>query len=174
MKIEDFINQMAKIKPNENKLIEEGFSGVHLSVIKSNFIILPKKSVSIHIYPTLVETLVKNFEAEFIRFGDFTFLKDIKLIDNFKIFGVSSYSFLAIASSEEILEIDNEELSIVNRCAENSKSFLRALICVSDLLSKRLQGLVAMEDHGTSNEYLAKATELAGGKKYLNFYKSIL
>lgn len=174
MNIEDFVKQMMEIKPDELRLVNEGFTETHISVIRNNFIILPRSSDFNDVGRNLVETLIEKYFAEYIRFGDFSFLKEIKEIGRFKVFGASSYSFLAISPLGEILELDIEENSLLNRVAENSEFFLRALVCVSELFSKRLQGLVDRSDDIINNEYLSKVVEFAGGKKYLNFYRQLI
>lgn len=174
MTLEYFVQQLERIKPSENLLIGEGFSGIHLTVFQNNYV-LEKRSQSGNVEEgvDLIRALINTYETKYIRFKDYTFFDKVNLIDGVSAFCGGSNTALGYDSPlAEVKEYDADEMSIMHYCAENSAKFLAALLYVLELKSLRLQGLADLKDTTTNQKYLDLCTSSAGGASILNFIEA--
>lgn len=173
MKLDEFLLELKDIMPSEKLMIENGFTEMPNS-IRRNYI-LDEKPNSDHEIPGLIFELFNKYDPQFLRFADFSFYKEIEELDGMFVFGCSSYSLLMFKNLEsEVIEKDTEEFTILNYCAKDTTSFLRALIVVFEMYSLRFQGLVDAEDEVANNDFLERATIASGGNRYRRFFKDVI
>jgi hypothetical protein len=171
MTLEYFIQKLDELKPAENLLINEGFSGIHLDVFKKGYALVKKESGHTITDGNLIERLMAEYETQYIRFNDYSFTEEIQAIDGLSVFCTSSHSAIGYENdSGEVIEYDLEEMSTMYFCSKNIESFLDALLPLLELKTLRLQGLVDRRDNETNEKYLSICVSKAGGSKYKNFF----
>jgi hypothetical protein len=175
MTLEYFIQKLGELKPAENLLINEGFSGIHLDVFKKGYALEKKEPRHTIIDGNLIERLMAEYETQYIRFNDYSFTEEIEVIDGLSVFCTSSHSIIGFKNATgEIIEYDIEEMSEMNFCSKDIDSFLDALLPLLELQSLQLQGLADSNDNETNEKYLSICVSKAGGSKYMNFFKHVV
>jgi hypothetical protein len=173
MDLQDYIDELKRIKPSEELLLNAGFKTIPTDIIKNY--VLDRKESGNSIVDDLMFDLFSNYDPQYLRFADYSFYKEIKQINGSFIFAGSSYSELGFTTKEgEVIEYDRDEWSILNYCAKNTESFLEALLPIFEMYSFRFQNIIDTEDTQINNEYIDKCTTTAKGNKYKRFYKGII
>ena len=176
MTTQQFVNALAAIAPDTRRLKEEGFEGIHLELIQKNYLLQKKTSSQSRDHEeNSLTTLLKEYQAQYIRFDDYAFYEEIIAVNDLTVFAESSGSILGYTTTHgEIVEYDRDELSLLYSCAKDSEHFLEAIYHLLELISKRLQGLVNRDDAEVNEQYVKKCTESAGGQKYTRFFRMLI
>ncbi|MFB9844038.1 hypothetical protein [Mucilaginibacter ginsenosidivorans] len=175
MKIKEYLQELIKIKPSDELLLMAGFDEIP-DYITKGYKLDPKLNDYLSTNLTgLIFELFRNYDPQYISFGDFVFYEKIKNKNGGYIFAGSSYSELAFVDvTSEVIEYDRDEWSVLNRCAVNTDSFLLALLPLLELYSLRLQDIIEVDDYAKNMEYLNKCTFFAGGDSYKRFFKNLI
>lgn len=176
MTLEFFVQKLERMKPSEKLLIKEGFSGRHLIVFQKNYALEKKETSKVNVQgDSLIERLIGEYEAKYIRFSDYGFENSIQSIDGFTFFCSSSSTLLGYQTAlSEIIQCDADDMSTVNYCAKNMESFLEALLNLLELQSLRLQGLADVNDPVINERYLNLCVSSAGGARYRSFFMGVI
>lgn len=169
----EFIERLKEICPSRSNLIREGFEGRFLDVISSGYNLPLKDSTSLHSGEGIIIGLVNDYDVSYIRFGDYSFEKDIITNnENSKVFCTSSGTYIAIEPlNGDIVEFDKDDNSLIQRCALNEVCFLNSLLFILQLKSLKLQGETSSNWQNFVDNLFAKAIEASGGNMYKNFLK---
>ncbi|MEP6612127.1 MAG: hypothetical protein ABJA76_09595 [Mucilaginibacter sp.] len=176
MTLEQYIQSLQNIKPSEKKLLQSGFTEVPLHIIK-NYVLEKKGNADInHNFPdSLIFNLFNTYDTWYLRFADFTFNREIVERDGLFIFGDSSSSELCFKSFDsEVMEIDHDEHTVLEYCAKDTESFLKALLFIFELYALRFQNLADVGDDIVNQKCLNDCVEAAGGIRYKRFYRDII
>ena len=120
-------------------------------------------------------SLLKEFNLKNIKVGMVEFNSKTKNIPDFLLFGKFDMDELAINYvSKEIVLLEEATNNVMSYCASNSSNFLEAIIFIGTFLEKRGIDAVLYEDEKINLMVAEKTAEIAGGEKYLNFYRMML
>lgn len=179
MTIQEFIINVEKISPLKEVYFENK-NRIMPQVIVDSYKIQEREGIQKRLYKNddILCELIENFQSEKITFGDYGFLKgEIYIKNDLNIFCYSSHSFLAYKDPKsEIVEYDNDldNTHVIHYCAQNCVAFLKAIICLLEMYSLRLQGSIQRNDIEKNLIFLNRCILNAGGEKYSEFYKSII
>ncbi|RFZ81363.1 hypothetical protein DYU05_18950 [Mucilaginibacter terrenus] len=118
----------------------------------------------------MIYQLFKEYDGYliYLRFGDYQFYDKIEDKKGTNVFAGSSGSQIAFTAPEaEVIEYDLDEWSILDYCAQNTTSFLLALLPVIKFLKLEIKERSLMK----KKELLESAIVAAGGKRYKRFYE---
>lgn len=174
MNLEYFVSTLENMNPSEELLIKMGFSGLHLDVLRKNFVLPRKRNVD-DLGEDLIKRLTEEYDMKYLIFSDYSFMEELRYENGMTLFCISSYSVLAYKSfNTEVIEYDREETSILDYAAKNGECFLTSLLYFLELQSLRFQGLVDMDDEVINRKYFDLCMGAAGGIKYSGFFKKII
>lgn len=174
-KAESFINRLLASKPDKQKLLNFGYD-----IDTVNSILLPyafkvkNNEVTNHDY--IIDVLLNKYDLSELVIGEFTFLNQSIHRELFIEFGVFDlYRVAIIKKSNEVVLLDEHEDIVCQKCAIDELHFLEALLMAEEFLNDNLFN--HDDDIGYQKATLQKAqklAELAGGKIYLNFCKTLI
>lgn len=172
MDTEDFVNKL-KIIPSlkrELQLKAMGLSQIFINEYYSSYIF--NKNGDFYVKDP-IQRLVRNFDGNQIKIGMITF--DIEPYENSSYFFFGKYEMDLLSinkETNEILVIDFEnENHIIFKCAIDSYSFLDAILHAAIFLENLPFEDIDQKIVCNTAESCSK---LAGDKKYLGFYKTLL
>lgn len=123
-----------------------------------------------------IRNLVENYNGETVKIGMITF--DIVPEENEKYYFFGRFEtdiFALDKTSNEIVLLDSEDLSyVIYYCAKNSSAFLDAIILGAGFLEKLPYDDELLENQNIICEIATQCSNLGGGNKYLDFYKTLL
>jgi hypothetical protein len=119
--------------------------------------------------------LVQMYDLSRLEIGMISFSSSIEHQGDLIIIGKFEADFLCISQiTKEIVIASFEDYSTIYRCSPNSDLFLEALIAAGRFLER-----CSVDNELYNNQVLIcnqaeLCAEIAGGNKYLNFYKTLL
>lgn len=178
MKTKIFVEKLAKMAPDSETLLRRG--------LKPNYVRNLVDSYQIGLKETYVEyddellNLINNYDVSAVEIGSVHFDLDQSirpLTESARFFrvGLDEADFLVIdtASGEIVVEDSHSPGFIVSYCAQSSGAFLDALYQIAMPNDEYLRN----EADINSVDWCKKAADcakLAGGDKYLTYYKATL
>lgn len=172
-----FIEQLAGIPLPDEAYKQVGLSSKYIKDIKKNYIPLNKKVTNKKDVPpdNAILSLMAAYDMSKVSIGMVEFNKKIEHDDDLIIFGKFEVDRMAIDRvTGEVLVLDETSDKIMWRCAQNGGAFLEALIYIGKFLEKRVVDDNLYEDEKANLKIAKTCSEIAGGVKYLKFFKMML
>lgn len=173
----EFIEQLAGIPLPDAAYKQVGLSSKDIKNIKKNYIPLNKKDTNEKYVPSdnAIVTLMTAYDMSKVAIGMVEFNKKIEYDGELIIFGNFEVDRMAINYvTREVLVLDETTDKIMWRCAHSDGAFLEALIYIGKFLEKRGVDDNLYEDEKANIKIAKTCSEIAGGAKYLNFFKMML
>lgn len=138
----------------------------------------PKLKTSLHRDDTddpLVR-LVNNYDVTKTEIGMVCFESEVDESDDYYFVGKFEADFLCISkfSKEVVILAFDDPLTEMYKCAQNSSRFFEAIIVAAKFLEKAGLDQVLRDSQPTICSMAENCSEIAGGRKYLDFYKVLL
>lgn len=171
----EFVNSLKKIPNKEriSQLIQLGMDKDFIEEYIGSYTFKQKGSRRID---NPIEALISNYDGTTVEIGMVTF--DVNLVEdeNYIFFGRFEVDFLAMdKKTGEIKLMDHKNLLfVINDCASNGLNFLSALLKAAIFLDKLLNDDKLANDQHLICEIAISCSNIAGGKKYIGFYKTLL
>lgn len=120
-------------------------------------------------------SLIQEYDVKNIEIGMINFGKEIVNSSSFIVFGTFELDRLAISNiTKEIVMLPESSDEIGMYCAMNGQKFLESVIFIGKFLEKRGVDDNLYDDEDANSLIAEQCAELAGGTKYLNFYRMML
>jgi hypothetical protein len=166
MNAEQFVLELKKLLPH-GEYYMSNYSEL-VDIDKKQYFLIKKNSL-----PTTgnaILDLINNYDCFYLRFGDFTFEKEVNNINGFQVFCGSSETYLGFKDLDgEVLEFDWDENSELGACAINSECFLKAILVLHEFYTGISMGII-----NNNEPYIKKCCEVAGGIRYETFYRQLI
>lgn len=174
MTAEEFVKSIRELKPKESDLSELSYS-TELSEQWLKQFDITKNSDNYYDDPIL--SIINNYDVSSLNINDFTF--DNEPFDDGQLFcfgwDVTGDRIAIEKNSGKIIAYDVYVDRITSQCAENSESFLGALVEIMKFFREKILSDYeeAERDH-RSREVAYIAALKAGGEEFEDYYKSLL
>lgn len=163
-----FVEELKSI-PNKDRVRKLGLGEDFISQYYSSFICLEKVSKPLVTGNVLLD-LIGNYDCNNLQIGMLSF--NLKTIEDDSYFYIGKMEVDDLVINKKNSQVEVIEFGVRNvlwECALNSASFLEALILCAKYLNDRV-----FEPDGDSNvNAIKKATDIAGGNDYNNFYTTL-
>ena len=105
-----------------------------------------------------------------------SFGSEVNESEDYYYVGKFEVDFLCVSkfSKEVVVLAFDDPLTEAYKCAQNSSVFLEAIIVAGKFLEKCCLDEALSSNQSTICSIAENCSEIAGGKKYLNFYKVLL
>jgi hypothetical protein len=120
-------------------------------------------------------SLIQEYDVKNIEIGMINFGRKIAKHSSFIVFGTFELDRLAISIiTKDIVLLPESSDEIGMYCAMNGQKFLESAIFIGKFLEKRGIDDNLYDDEDANSLIAEQCAELAGGSKYLNFYRMML
>jgi hypothetical protein len=171
----EFVSSLKKI-PTKERLSQIEKQGLGQDFLEEYIGCFTFKQIRNNRINNPIEELVNNFDGSSVEIGMITF--DIEPFDHedYFVFGRFEIDFLVISKrTGEIKLIDHEdESNIMYECASGSSVFLKAILEAAAFLDKLPYKNNLANDQKQICEMAESCSSIAGGNKYIGFYKTLL
>lgn len=177
MNHQEFIEQLAGIPLPDEAYRQAGLSSRDIKNIRKNYIPLSKKETNKKDAPSddAIISLMASYDMSKVSIGMVEFNKKIEYDGDFIVFGKFEVDRMAInCATREVLVLDETTDKIMWRCAHSGSTFLEALIYIGKFLEKRSVDDNLYDDEKANIKIAKTCSEIAGGAKYLQFFKMML
>lgn len=120
--------------------------------------------------------LVSDYDVSKTEVGMICFDSEVDETDEYYYVGKFEVDLLCVSkfSKEIVILAFDDPLRVIYKCAQNSFVFLEAIIVAAKFLEKCGLNADVRNNQLTICSMAENCSELAGGKKYLDFYKVLL
>ena len=140
MNAEEFVFELNNLLPH-GEYYHSNYSEKIIDFYKKQYSLVKKKSLPNT--GNIILDLINNYDCFYLRFGDFSFEKEVINKNGLQVFCGSSGTYLGFKGLDgEILEFDWDENSEFGACAINSECFLKAILVISKFYSNVFMGLI--------------------------------
>ncbi|MFY8109254.1 MAG: hypothetical protein ACOVO9_09690 [Bacteroidia bacterium] len=176
MKASQFIEKIEQIKPTRASLIEMEFSEKFINDVLSSFEFESLSIINKSEFDDEILELISTFNLANLKIGMIRFNNEIFIKNNRCYFGRNEADILAIDMlSKEIILIDHEDENLILQiCAKDGGSFLDALFEMKFFLTQCAFNLNFNCEQEDKCSKALHCSILAGGEKYIDFYKNTL
>ncbi len=171
----EFVSELKKI-PNKERISQLKKIGLDEGFIEEYIGCYTFKQIGNKKIDNPIGNLANNYDGTSVAIGMITF--DINWVedDSYFFFGKFEVDLLAInKKTGEIKLLDHENLEYVMQdCALNGSNFLCAILKAATFLEKLPYDENLANDQKQICEMAIACSNIAGGDKYLGFYKTLL
>lgn len=177
MTVQDFVKNLSGI-PSEDSIQLLGKMELNQDFIYEyiNKYVFKLKSTIYTEYNNELINLVQNYDGSAVKIGMITFDIEPFEDENYYYFGLFEIDFLVInKKTGEILLVDYDDINhVIFHCAINGNNFLDAILMAAKFLER-----LPFDDHLRHDQVqiyniAETCSHLAGGNKYLDFYKTVV
>lgn len=175
MLAETFLKKLENNAPSLESLKKIGFNDDEAKMFIQKYI-ASEKPIYNNIYKEELLRLVNNYQLEKVEIGIISFYNKINESSNYFYLGKAEIDLLVInkiTGEVQIFENDAPEKLLWN-CASNGGNFLDALIHCVPFFNKSMFDDKLWNNSNIILEMAIQCSELAGGNRYLDFYKMFL
>jgi len=173
----EFVKELLTISFEDSAYMNAGLDKKFIKSNRNRYIAIKRKipgkfntDFNDPIISLMQEYDVKNIEIGMINFG-----KEPVISSDFIVFGTFELDRLAISIiTKEIVMLPESLDEIGMYCAMNGQKFLESAIFIGKFLEKRGIDDSLFDDEDANSLIAEQCAELAGGSKYLNFYRMML
>lgn len=175
MKATEFAIELDRIKPTRNDLYIQGLSEDFISKFIASYECLPKGEFK-NKYNSELLNLFENYDISKIVIGMISFNTVIEVTNNYFFIGKVETDHLVLDKKDDSVKVidSTDSASILWECANNSSNFLAAIAVLANFLTKRMSDDNLWEDLSIGESVAFNCSDLAGGKKFLEFYQMLL
>lgn len=175
MDYSNFIKELSTKVPDIKKLKDLGYSDREIIEIKDSYII-SSCDIEKNSYPELGEfgELISRYEIDKLKIGMISFYKKPKKKDQTFIIGSVETDELRYSMNNGLFYVSPKNDFILWECSDDSEKFLAALLNLADYFSKVAVDEKLYDNQELILEYARISSSLAGGDRFINFYKMIL
>ncbi len=120
-------------------------------------------------------SLIQDYDVKNVEIGMINFGREVTNNSSFIVFGTFELDRLAISAiTKEIVMLGESVDEIGLYCAMNGQRFLDSIIVIGKFLEKCGLDENLYNDEDANSLMAEQCAELAGGSKYLNFYRMML
>ncbi|TYA89256.1 hypothetical protein [Seonamhaeicola marinus] len=153
--IEDFVNKLKLLRPNEGKLTSEGYSRQRIDRIYSNEFELNKKNNENCKF--LLDYFIKNYDLNNFRLQNLFFTNNIEtdIIQGYHIFGFIEGGYIFYENTTRMVYTAYAEdiVGTTNLLCNNDKQFFDILLIVGEYSSKSYEG-IDIEEYELYENYI--------------------
>jgi len=169
-----FADELRQLAPPAEKLAEKGISSEGIEREQKSYLCVEKKGLERQDDPIL--DLITRYDLSSVEIGMVRFVDEAVQQDGSIYIGEFEVDpILMDITSKEIYVVDRDAHNhIMSWCARNGDSFLDALIIAERRLSRCGIDYALSNDQVAACEIASDCAKVAGGTKYLNFYKTLV
>ena len=177
MNTEEFVETLKSIPLQEdiNRYKEKGLDDDFISEYFNSFVFEHTNNALTSNSDPLVG-LVTNYKGDSVIIGMISFDVEPEAKADYFIFGRFEMDLMVINNKTSEIEQREHgmESHVLGVAAANGESFMGALLEVARFFNARVLDDGLWEDYDATNAVALKCSEVAGGVKYLGFYKMML
>lgn len=175
MRAKEFTSGLLKIMPKQGNLKNLGLTYNAIKRITESHVCKQYKKEYTEEGDEILN-LISNYDVSKLEIAMITFFSKIKQTSDYYIIGeVESDSLVMKKKTYELLVLDEFDGSnVLWYCAKNGSKFLDALLYCVSFFNKRLLNDSLWEDQDLILLTVNECANIAGGKKYEDFFKMLL
>lgn len=173
----EFVKQLLTLPFEDSVYKDGGLDDEFIKKNKNRYIALKRKIPynSNTAFNDPIISFIQEYDAKNVEIGMINFGKEIVNSSNFIVFGTFELDRLAISIiTKEIVMLPESSDEIGMYCAMNGQKFLECVVFIGKFLEKRGIDDNLYDDENANSLIAEQCAELAGGNKYLNFYRMML
>ncbi|WP_207516012.1 hypothetical protein [Longitalea luteola] len=177
MTSELFVKQLKLLTPSVESFSRLGYPPDLVEKNIKSYICLPADSGQNIIYANSeLLKLVSFYNCSSVQVGLINFRSAVEEIENYYLIGNFDADLLAVSKiTLEVVVLDYTNLDwIIWHCASNGARFLDAILAAAECISRCVNDTSLAYDNSYTLSYVLKCSQLAGGDKYKEFYKTLL
>ncbi|GAA4852882.1 hypothetical protein [Algivirga pacifica] len=170
MNSEFFLKELFKLKPDLVKLKGAIKADDETAISLQQQWYIPLEGVKKTKLDNPIEDLVTHQLSKVLSISNLSIDHELLITPEFKIFGgIFTYGLSLSIKDERIYLVNLETFEILFECSETASKFLELILIFIDFRAREWEGYLFSSKE--TNEYISKATDIAGGTQYYNFVK---
>ncbi len=174
MKLETFITNLYKLRPNIELLKNRGYDEKHIIKLMTNeYILVQKENIEEDISSsTNIVDFLKNFKLDFFRIRNIEFSDILRNLGDFLLVGGIEGGYLGLDEKTRIVYIiyaddieSNHEIF-----AENDSQFFELLLLIAEYSSEVSEGKIDAFDEELIEDYIERCYEVCQLGSYEIFF----
>jgi len=170
-----FSNELKKIAPSPEAYLKLGHDEAFAQRMVDGYFVKERSSNVAAVYTDPIKNLVTTFDCTTVEIGMVTFSDGLEERGDYTLFGQFEADDLVISEiTMEVIVLEMGIEHILWHCAANSACFLQALLIMAAFLRERGISDTLYDDEPANLLVAENCANVAGGEKYLDFYRMML